>query len=100
MKTNKDPKSMGGSKSSCKSEVYSDASLPQETRIISNNLILYLKEGIRKRINKPQSEWKERDNKDQSRCFLNGSVVKNLPANVGDTGLIPALRRSHMHCSN
>ena len=27
-------------------------------------------------------------------CFPNGSVVKNLPANAGDTGLIPDKRRS------
>ena len=26
-------------------------------------------------------------------CFPGGSVVKNLPANLGDTGLIPGLRR-------
>ena len=29
-----------------------------------------------------------------------GSVVKNLPANVGDTGLIPDLERSHMPWRN
>ena len=28
--------------------------------------------------------------------FLGGSVVKNPPANAGDTGLIPGLGRSHM----
>ena len=38
------PKSMGCSKSSSKREVYSDASLSQETRKISNNLTLHLKE--------------------------------------------------------
>ena len=27
-----------------------------------------------------------------------GSVVKNSPANAGDTGLIPGPRRFHMHC--
>ena len=32
--------------------------------------------------------------------FPGGSVVKNLPANAGDTGLIHALRRSHMLGSN
>ena len=30
------------------------------------------------------------------RRFLGGSVVKNLPANGGDTGSIPDLGRSHM----
>ena len=38
------PKPMGCSKSSSKREVYSYTSLPQETRKISNNLSLHLKE--------------------------------------------------------
>ena len=29
-----------------------------------------------------------------------GTVVKNLPANAGDTGSIPSLGRSHMLRSN
>ena len=29
-----------------------------------------------------------------------GSVVKNLPANAGDTGSVPDLGRSHMPQSN
>jgi len=32
--------------------------------------------------------------------FLGGSVVKNPPANAGDTGLIPEPGRSHMPWSN
>ena len=32
--------------------------------------------------------------------FPGGSVVKNLPANVGDTGLIPGLGRSRMQWSH
>ena len=32
--------------------------------------------------------------------FPGGSVVKNLPANAGDTGLSPGLGRSHMPQSN
>ena len=32
-----------------------------------------------------------------SRATLMGSVVKNLPANAGDTGSIHDLGRSHMH---
>ena len=32
--------------------------------------------------------------------FPGGSVVKNLPADAGDTGLIPGLGRSHMLQSN
>ena len=31
-----------------------------------------------------------------SRGFLGGSVVKNPPVYVGDTGLVPDLGRSHM----
>ena len=34
------------------------------------------------------------------RDFPGGSVVKNLPANAGDTGLIPDLGRYHMPLSN
>ena len=32
--------------------------------------------------------------------FPGGPVVKNLPANEGDTGSVPVLRRSHMSQSN
>ena len=32
--------------------------------------------------------------------FLGGTVAKNPPANVGDTGLSPGPRRSHMLWSN
>ena len=32
--------------------------------------------------------------------FPGGAVVKNLPANAGDTGLIPGPGRSHMPQSN
>ena len=32
--------------------------------------------------------------------FPGGAVVKNLPANAGDTGSIPAPGRSHMLRSN
>ena len=31
--------------------------------------------------------------------FPGGPLVKNLPANAGDIGLIPALKRSHMKLS-
>ena len=34
--------------------------------------------------------------KEKKLGFLGGSVIKNLPANSGDTGLIPGLKRSHM----
>ena len=35
-------------------------------------------------------------NKQQSGDFPGGTVVKNLPANAGDTGSSPGLGRSHM----
>ena len=34
--------------------------------------------------------------KKQASGFPGGTVVKNLPANAGNTGLIPGLGRSHM----
>ena len=34
------------------------------------------------------------------RDFLGGAVVKNPPANAGDTGSSPGLGRSHMPWSN
>ena len=34
--------------------------------------------------------------KEKKLGFPGGSVIKNLPANAGDTGLIPGLKRSHM----
>ena len=37
---------------------------------------------------------------DQVRDFPGGPVVKNLPANAGDMGLIPGPGRSHMPGSN
>ena len=33
-------------------------------------------------------------------CFPDGTVIKNPPANAGDTGLIPGPGRSHMLQSN
>ena len=44
---------MGHSKSSPKREVYSDTTLPKETRKISNNLTLHLKE-LEKEQTKPK----------------------------------------------
>ena len=32
--------------------------------------------------------------------FLGGPVVKNLPANAGDTDLIPGLGGFHIPCGN
>ena len=39
-------------------------------------------------------------NKDNTQGFPGGAVVKNLPANAGDTGSSPVLGRSHMPRSN
>ena len=49
-----EPKPMGHSKSSSKREVYSYTSLPQETRKISNNLTLHLKELEKEEQRKPK----------------------------------------------
>ena len=49
-----DPKPMGCSKSSYHREVYSNTSLPQETRKISNNLTLHLKELEKEEQTKPK----------------------------------------------
>ena len=38
--------------------------------------------------------------KTYTRDFPGGTVVKNLPANAGDTGSIPGPARSHMLRSN
>ena len=38
--------------------------------------------------------------KKQAKGFPSGTVVKNPPANAGDTGLSPGPRRSHMLWSN
>ena len=44
-------------------------------------------------FNTPLSKWVER-------YFPGGTVVKNSPANAGDTGLSPGPGRSHMPRSN
>ena len=41
-----------------------------------------------------------RRNKNYSRGFPGGTVVENLSADAGDTGLSPGLGRSHMPRSN
>ena len=38
--------------------------------------------------------------KTEARDFPGGTVVKNVPANAGDTGSIPGPGRSHMPRSN
>ena len=61
-----DKKRMERSKSSSRSEVQSNAILPQETRKISNSLNLHLKQ-IQKEQTKSKVKWEERNHKDQSR---------------------------------
>ena len=43
---------------------------------------------------------KQRIKNQRTRDFPGGAVVKNPPANAGDTGLIPGPGRSHMPPSN
>ena len=51
-----------------KREVYSNKSLPQETRKISNKQANFTPKGTReRRINKTQNQQKERNRKDHSR---------------------------------
>ena len=67
MKTH-DTKPMGHSKSSSKKEFYSNTSLPQETRKISNKQPNLTPEATReRRTNKTLSQQQERNHKDQSR---------------------------------
>ena len=47
-----------------------------------------------------ESEMVMNLSQEQSLGSLGGSVVKNPPANVGDTGSIPGPGRSHMSQSN
>ena len=60
------PKPMGCSKSSAKREVYSNASLHQETGNISNKQPNLAPKAItERRAKKPQNQQKERNHKDQ-----------------------------------
>ena len=59
---------MGYSKSSSKKEIYSNAILSQETRKISNKQPILIPEATSvRRINKTQSQWKERNHNDKSK---------------------------------
>ena len=57
----------------------------------------HLQEGLELFAQEKQTAW---ESKDQERGFLGGSIVKNPPANAGDTGSIPGLERPHMPWSN
>ena len=74
---------MGHSKSSSKREVYSNTSLPQETRKISNNLTLCLKQLEKEEQTKPKvnrrnfSESTVRDIEDRFKEITWNKVEKN-----------------------
>ena len=44
--------------------------------------------------------WRKYSLKPEETDFPRGAVVKNLPANAADMGLIPGPERSHMPWSN
>ena len=44
--------------------------------------------------------WREINDKTKERDFPGGTVVENLPADAGDTGLSPGLGRSYLPPSN
>ena len=58
---------MGYSKSCSKKKVYSDSSLPEEVRKVSNNQPNFTPIATWERTNKTQSYQKKRNRKDQSR---------------------------------
>ena len=58
---------MGCNKSISKREIYSNPSLPQEIRTISNKQPKFTLKETRRRKNKTQSQYKERNLNDQSR---------------------------------
>ena len=71
---------MGCSKSSCKREVYRNTVLPQDTRKISNNLTLHLKQLEKERQTKPKvSRRKERV---KIRAEINELEIKNTIAEI------------------
>ena len=65
---------MGCSKSSSKREVYSNTSLPQKTRKISNNLSLHLKELEKEEQAKPEVSRRKKIIK--IRAEINGIETK------------------------
>ena len=75
--------------------LYEDAS----PRQMCLELLLFL-DGEQSTSHKPPERWNETRedniNNQGERGFPGGSVVKTLPANAGNRGLIPDLGRSHM----
>ena len=68
------------------------------------NLLSYLislcHQQLPQSIKKGQNDSGEKQRKDMNRGFPGGSVVKNLPANTGNTGSIPDLGRFQRSWSN
>ena len=62
-----------------------------------------LEKNRKRRNDQKKTTWRLNNmllKKPMSRDFPDGAVVKNLPANAGDTDLIPGLGRFHMLQSN
>ena len=76
---------MGQSKSSPKREVYSNTSLPQEMRKISNKQPKLTPKATReRRTNKTQSQQKERNHKDQAE--ISEIETKKTIEKINETG--------------
>ena len=74
---------MGCSKSSSKREVYSYTSLPQETRKISNDQMLHLKELEKEEQTKPKVSRRKEIIK--TRAEINEIEMKNTIAKINKT---------------
>ena len=74
---------MGCSKTSSKKEVYSYTSLPQETRKISNNLTLHLKELEQEEQTKPKVSRRKEIIK--IRAEINEIETKKTTAKINNT---------------
>ena len=70
---------MGCSKSSSNTEVYSNTILPQETRKISNNLCLYLKQLEKEEQTKPRETPNSQSNLEKKTVELeeSGSLISD-----------------------
>ena len=63
-------------------------------------ILKYFNREIRQGRKEERKEGREEGRKGKISGFPGGAVVKNPPANAGDTGLSPGLGRSHMPRSN
>ena len=62
--------------------------------------IKYLVKGVGEKVEYALKKNKIRMKGERGRNFPGGAVVRNPPANAGDTGSSPGLGRSHMPWSN